>query len=345
VLQERLLASRVLHFAKEQLFWECKKLCASETYPHGLPAVISRDDLQQVLKQKRENRLAEKGPLYLLKCESLPPFNRSYEKIEGAEEIDDAEVDLWYRIVAAYSQTSLTFAADKLPALSGVAKFFQSTPKDTYLAGIWKSHLPNGLAWHIQSFPETALPRPKNYRAPTWSWMSVEYPVTIAKYSAFPILRILDAHTTLTSVDPTGPVSGGLLVVEGVLTPVTWKRAENHMYIDGKVLSGSVILLDDVPEGIHPLEGEIDGFALPLLEYTDTVKREVNSRYQRVTARAIGFLFLQPVQNCPGHFTRIGFGLAESNLEQDELMLVRDINTDSGATFVGHDRGYKLTLV
>jgi hypothetical protein len=37
VVQERLLAPRVLHFGKYEAFWECHEDIYSETYPHGVP--------------------------------------------------------------------------------------------------------------------------------------------------------------------------------------------------------------------------------------------------------------------------------------------------------------------
>jgi hypothetical protein len=37
VMQERLLAPRVLHFGRDQLYWECAVFDASETFPEGLP--------------------------------------------------------------------------------------------------------------------------------------------------------------------------------------------------------------------------------------------------------------------------------------------------------------------
>lgn len=40
-LQERLLAPRVLHFGKQQLFWDCYEHNACESYPVGLPAGLS----------------------------------------------------------------------------------------------------------------------------------------------------------------------------------------------------------------------------------------------------------------------------------------------------------------
>ena len=40
VLQERLLARRVLHFCSHMLAWECVETDAAETYPDGLPAFL-----------------------------------------------------------------------------------------------------------------------------------------------------------------------------------------------------------------------------------------------------------------------------------------------------------------
>lgn len=36
-MQERLLAPRVLHFAKDQILWECQKLECCEMHPNGIP--------------------------------------------------------------------------------------------------------------------------------------------------------------------------------------------------------------------------------------------------------------------------------------------------------------------
>ena len=35
VLQERLLSTRVIHFARQQVFWTCKHMRASESHPNG----------------------------------------------------------------------------------------------------------------------------------------------------------------------------------------------------------------------------------------------------------------------------------------------------------------------
>jgi hypothetical protein len=249
-------------------------------------------------------------------------------------------VELWYRIVREYSKTSLTFTSDKLPALSGIAKFFQRTPRNTYLAGIWKAHLPVGLAWYRSQ--ETRLPRPEKYRAPTWSWMSMDSPVTIDQHSASPILRILDAQTSPTTVDPTGPVSGGFLVVEGALIPLTWKR--HHLYMDRTESYRTNITLDE-PRSDSQLDEEIEGFSLPLLKYNYTIKKEVNFIYQNKSESCIAFLFLQPVQNHPGHFVRIGMGTAANIYGNHKLVGAKNIGDELGVTFLEEERGYRLTIV
>ena len=40
VLQERLLAKRVLHFTEHEVMWECATLTASESWPEGIPGRI-----------------------------------------------------------------------------------------------------------------------------------------------------------------------------------------------------------------------------------------------------------------------------------------------------------------
>ena len=36
IMQERFLTTRIIHFSKAELVWECRRLAASESYPSGL---------------------------------------------------------------------------------------------------------------------------------------------------------------------------------------------------------------------------------------------------------------------------------------------------------------------
>lgn len=142
VFQERLLARRVIHFTRTQIFWECNTTFASEGFPQGI------DDR---IKRKR---------LYL---KSDPPQPIWY----------------WLDIVPLYTKYSLTYNDDKLIALSGIARrVHEDDPQnhDVYLAGLWKSQLPYSLHWRIGGVdPVRKLNSTKSqYRGPSWSWASMD---------------------------------------------------------------------------------------------------------------------------------------------------------------------------
>jgi hypothetical protein len=74
---------------------------------------------------------------------------------------------LWADIVRAYSALSLSFEQDKLPALSGVAKYIlKQRPGDEYLVGMWRKTLLVDLRWQACGLTK----RPARWRSPSWSW-------------------------------------------------------------------------------------------------------------------------------------------------------------------------------
>ena len=96
------------------------------------------------------------------------------------------KLKFWFSIVEAYAQMRLTFPEDKLPALSEVAKYFQTIFGDEYLAGIWRDNLDYlyvGLGWHCQ-YQDSLLPIPEPSRALTWSWASTDNPVALKGYDS-----------------------------------------------------------------------------------------------------------------------------------------------------------------
>jgi hypothetical protein len=155
VFQERTLAPRIVHFTKDQVFWECHSLEASETLPQGRP-----------------------GP--------KPPTSKCYIFHNAPGGISSQQMrQQWYDLVAEYSRTQLSFTNDRLLAISGVAKRYglaMRLEKSNYLAGIWKEGLPLSLLW-FQNDPERVdwrsvqTPPDSNAAetelAPSWSWASI----------------------------------------------------------------------------------------------------------------------------------------------------------------------------
>lgn len=172
-LQEKMLPSRTIHFGDRGAFWECRTTIASEYLPDGFPNQLVRP----------------------LVCR------------EGKFEW------LWPLIVQLYSAANLTFGKDKLPALSGIARFAYNETGDQYLAGLWRGRVEEQLCWY-RCRSKSTLKRPP-WRAPTWSWASVDGRVSWytlqkglleTKYA-----HVLDANTIKYGHDPFGQVTSGVI--------------------------------------------------------------------------------------------------------------------------------------
>ncbi|KAI8713021.1 hypothetical protein NCS52_01245200 [Fusarium sp. LHS14.1] len=121
----------------------------------------------------------------------------------------------WRWLVKHYARLELSYPSDKLPAISAIAGRMGSALGDKYLAGIWKSRLPQDLLWDVRQ----RHPRPKGFRAPSWSWAAVDGdPARISTENGSLSLEVLECHTELKSpAAPYGAVTGGHLVVRGRL--------------------------------------------------------------------------------------------------------------------------------
>jgi len=120
----------------------------------------------------------------------------------------------------------------KLPVISGLAEAFEiNTGLQKYVAGLWEEDLLEGLLWSRRndsssSSHATAAEQVSNeYRAPSWSWASIDEPVEWwSRHLAKDLdanqgarLKILKATTSLDGLDPKGRLAGGWLRIEGVL--------------------------------------------------------------------------------------------------------------------------------
>jgi hypothetical protein len=138
----------------------------------------------------------------------------------------------WYELVERYTSCHLTDERDKLIAISGIANTIQSETGLTYLAGLWKEYLVFNLLWYVSGRP---LCRPQSYRAPSWSWASVDGKVTheippghagnntewrTGKSEA----KVIAAAVTLSgglATDPGGLLNGGFLEISSAVLVVS----------------------------------------------------------------------------------------------------------------------------
>jgi hypothetical protein len=129
----------------------------------------------------------------------------------------------WYETVAEYSIRSLTFAADKLPAMAGLASRVHDITEDQYLAGHWRCQLAKSLFWNRYR----RAWRRAIYRAPSWSWASMDGRIgwrfldTHEQYSEAAI-KVIDAQTDVQGQNMFGRVTDGYINMQASVIRATW---------------------------------------------------------------------------------------------------------------------------
>lgn len=225
VVQERLLAPRTLYFGNNQLFWECRELHACEVLPNGIPP--------QLLSGITEPDAVDLAPIKsfetaLKRLQDNTPCYEDGSRSTGGMPQYESVYEVWNEILKTYARCALTNPDDKLVAISGVVKSFANTVGDEYIAGLWRGNFLNGLLWHILDLitamyrGEDYWPsvRPKRYRAPSWSWASVDGPTQgyLFEYElSDPFVEILDIITEHKGDDPTGELKHACLHLRGHL--------------------------------------------------------------------------------------------------------------------------------
>jgi hypothetical protein len=138
--QERILSTRIVHFTKDELIWECNGwiLCECGDVRPGEHARTLRDKYRTVLT-------------------ATDPQVRA---------------TAWMEVVAALSKRKLTYESDRLPALSGLVGCLQEKGFGEYVAGLWLEELPRQLLWVVDNYQKAC--RPDTYRGPSWSFASIE---------------------------------------------------------------------------------------------------------------------------------------------------------------------------
>ncbi|KAH7336018.1 heterokaryon incompatibility protein-domain-containing protein [Pyrenochaeta sp. MPI-SDFR-AT-0127] len=216
--QEEVLATRIIHFGDNELFWACKKGVSCECMDTVFP-----------------NEEASTGRAMFKHCTES-------DNLTG-------RTTAWFDLVNEYTSREITNQSDRLAALSGVVDYISEFGENgRYLAGLWSTHLPHALLWKGQgAYTRRAIPS----QAPTWSWACLEpslehenpkithleapydevyYSHSIAKAS---FIEVHDAQCTPDGRNPFGPASNGRLKLTGPLVEVHLHRQldPHHGYL------------------------------------------------------------------------------------------------------------------
>jgi len=302
-LQERVLSTRILHHGFDQVHWECREAIKSEgnNPPFG-----------SYLDSSQESSF-HNGWLSRISYDLMPEsvFDSQFLGQHGHPR---SHHDSWYGMVQEYTQRQLSYSDDKLPALSGLANAYSKRHGVDYVAGLWAQDLWVGLLWYSRN--NESLSRPQSYRAPSWSWASVDGPVDFFSINAGHVpIDTLDFEDgehwiELTGKDPYGKIADGTLTLKGYIREAVIRTIEEDSEYDGVRLTKQIVCDEISAIGSATLDSPIpDGpiYCLKISSYYLIHGAKVNSAL---------VLLLSPTENQDEwEFRREGFAVFFENRE------------------------------
>lgn len=203
--QERILSPRILHFAVDQIYWQCRRLFEAEDGSRYSTKFVNVDRLVQRQQLPPIGAsVFQSDPLF----QKLPPSSLGrIGKLSGG----------WLEAVELYSLRQLTYAKDKLPAMAGLASYVRQKTNESYHAGLWGNHIWENLFWAVRGTAERTAGDntcAAEYHAPSWSWASLDAPVTFIPPDADKIVaELIIVYTKHSGPYLHGAVSGGFIKI------------------------------------------------------------------------------------------------------------------------------------
>ncbi|KAF2017900.1 HET-domain-containing protein [Aaosphaeria arxii CBS 175.79] len=151
IFQERHMSPRNIHLGMRAIFCECREFIEVIDFPNIL------------YSEKKDLR-----------------WSLFHDPTSGTIPSSEHLLRTWDDLVSTYTRLALTFPADRLAAISALARQIQpslrrATLRDCdYLAGIWSHDLVPQLLWKAGN-PSTTKRIPDG--GPSWSWISLDGPV------------------------------------------------------------------------------------------------------------------------------------------------------------------------
>ncbi|KAH6696469.1 heterokaryon incompatibility protein-domain-containing protein [Leptodontidium sp. MPI-SDFR-AT-0119] len=158
-LQEHLLSRRIVHYCKNEIFWECRIGSACECTPTIEPSAPRLSSTSN----KLDRMVTSIGA----------PLNWGSDST--------SKNGLWRGLVEEYTKRRLTKPSDKLPAISSLRKHFVQNQRNYDLpSGSQSLHdeTVRHLLWSADATPFRETIRRPERKAPSWSWASLDGDIT-----------------------------------------------------------------------------------------------------------------------------------------------------------------------
>ncbi|EJT82482.1 hypothetical protein GGTG_02455 [Gaeumannomyces tritici R3-111a-1] len=151
-MQERALSTRTLHFCKNKIYFECRE--------HGL------SEGEDTRESGRSRYIWPRPP------DGHPVEQPTWYKY-------------WMQAVQDYSGRRLTVPSDKLTAIRSLAnEMSPHMEASEYMPdmAMWTGNFTNELLWYGRDIAT----KPRQWRAPSWSWASLDVIITFASANIYP---------------------------------------------------------------------------------------------------------------------------------------------------------------
>ncbi|KAH8669050.1 heterokaryon incompatibility protein-domain-containing protein [Xylariales sp. PMI_506] len=218
-MQEMIFSRRILHFGGggEEVFFECNTLATCEC--GEMEDEMGSD--ARTLKQQITKALAG-----AVQATDSPTFLR----------------DLWNVYLTAcenYTPRGVTFATDKLPAVSSLMHTFLPY-LGKYYAGLWEYNILLNLQWEVSDTMRSD--RYSEFVAPSFSWASVSGGVVwymdtdqVPTNETNSFATVVEVSCETASRDPCTAVSSGHITLRGYVTQMKIEPSKLMWMPDGRV--------------------------------------------------------------------------------------------------------------
>lgn len=287
-LEEALLSPRLLIYSSRTLLWQCQ--AGNDIACHGagthiifgpldahyrLPnPIFMADTSGSGLQMTVDNRFV---------IDLAPSHNNLAQWREPKQAIKKAKL-AWAGCLRRYTSRELTRKHDKLQAISGLAeqyslffsRFLPEKREQLYVAGLWKHDMPHAMCWKNSS-NMPLVPRPTEYRAPSWSWASIDgmiHSVTVEEADETFEFEILDIRLALLTPNYSfGRLRQGCEIrARGLLEELTWDLESRFVLPEGKNV---------LPDGDTDPEIYLDAAeAIECRIFCVPIYRHYNGRYE-----------------------------------------------------------------
>ncbi|KAL5364203.1 heterokaryon incompatibility protein-domain-containing protein [Aspergillus floccosus] len=161
--------------------------------------------------------------------------------------LDDMSYHKWTTLVKEYTSRDITRPSDRLPAMDSVMKRIEAGTGWKRVYGLWSNSLVEGLIWRpVQKLGHAGIHpyqmNPGHY-APTWSWASVDGPVSYALKEPLPL------------IEDNGPSHNG----PGLDDPMEWDlKCQSVNKASGLIrVSGRILLVHLQPNYVFGVEPDV----------------------------------------------------------------------------------------